>query len=733
MKLLSKFIPIIFLIVLVVIFFGKTLIGSQIFVTPDFGQSDILHNEYPAKYFISASLKKKEWPFWNTQIATGFPQIGIPAGLFNPVNLFLFYFLPMPLAFNLGLAATFLTTAIFTYLFARLLTLSKIASVFTATIFTFSGIFVTQIVHYSVIQTLALFPLELYLAELFIQKRKGLTAVLLALTFGVQILTGFFQVVVYSLIVLTAYIFWRIFFMSQEELKTKAVITVLILILVGLGFAVAAVQLLPSFEFTQISNRAEGVSLAEIRRFPYPLKHVITFIWPYLLGDPRIGSYPKFSENWGIFWESTGYLGILPLILALAAVIIHLRRNKIVQFFFILLVISFLLMLGKNFPTFFLFQIPPLSFFRVPARWIMFLVFSLSILAGIGFEILKLTLEAKGKQIAKILIPILVLILATVNIFIFALNYHPRGKAKNWLQKTQTAKFLENDSSIFRVITLGNEIVWNEQFLKKGWLGSETSYLNFMEGLDPNWNMIQGIDHTSSYGILISKRDLLMRTIVESNIAKTDNGYSLNRTAIKLLGLQNVKYIISPAQISGPTLEKVFETNNQPKYFIYENKSVMPRVFVVESHIASQVPAEQVQILSHDKFFISRDILLEKNLGENFKQTKVQANFSAQITKFENQNVEIAANLKNDGILILADSFYPGWKAKIDGKETEILAANINQRAIIVPAGEHNIKFSFEPGSFKIGAIISVTASISLIILGLLISFKPRSKKAINA
>src|SRR3989344_5048058 len=389
-----KSLPILALIILTIIFFGQTLTGQEIFATPDFGGSDIFDAEYPTKYFLSESLKHGRLPLFTSKIATGFPQMGTITGSFNPINLILFKFLPMPQAYNLGFALIFLTSSIFTFLFCRALNLSKIASLLAAISFSFSGIFATQIVHFTVIQTLSFFPLELYLAEIYIQNRKKYLLPLFSLAIGLQILSGFYQVVLYSLIFLAVYIFVRIFFIDERRFGRWTQILILAACVLA-GFLLAAVQLLPSWEFTQISTRAGGVSREELKLFPYPIKHLITFIWPYLLGDPRLGTYPKFSKDWGIFWENTGYLGILPLIFAFGAIILGFRKNKYIQLFAILAAISLVLMLGKNSPTFFLFQIPPLSFFRVPSRWIMFLVFALAILSAFGFDKLREKLETK--------------------------------------------------------------------------------------------------------------------------------------------------------------------------------------------------------------------------------------------------------------------------------------------------------------------------------------------------
>jgi uncharacterized membrane protein YfhO len=67
--------------------------------------------------------------------------------------------------------------------------------------------------------------------------------------------------------------------------------------------------------------------------------------------------------------------------------------------------------------------------------------------------------------------------------------------------------------------------------------------------------------------------------------------------------------------------------------------------------------------------------------------------------------------------LVVADSFYPGWQAIIDGRQTKIYPANINQRAIFINAGHHQIRFRFISQSFEIGKKVSL---ILFIVWGIL-------------
>ena len=716
MNKLLKFLPAITIFILVVIFFNKTLTGNEIFATPDYGGSDILYIEYPSKLFISESLKSHQIPFWNSQIATGFPYLALPTGVANPINLIIFYFLPMPMAFNIGLASIFLTTGFFTYLFCRSLALSRLSSTIGSITFTFSGIFATEIIHFSVIQTLSYFPLELYLVESYLTKKKLYIPLILSLVIGVQILTGFYQVILYSLIFIVLYTFARIFYQKSFQKEWPIIISSLAAAIVA-ALLIGAVQLLPSWEFTKLSTRSEGVTQEEVKLFPYPVKHLITFISPYFFGDPRAGTYPAFSENWGIFWENTGYVGILPLIFALVAIIWDRKKYKHIIAFSALAAITLLLMLGKNSPLFLLFQFPPLSAFRVPARWIMFFTFSISILSAFGFETIINLLKSKIKLSNPNFIFIAILILATVDVFFFSINYNLRVP-KDWLDPPQTAQFLKQDQSFYRIDSGKNAGIWNYQFLKNGWAVGSQNYLTFLNSLDPNWNLVHDINHVSLYAIIQTKRNQLINQIRDQNVrGKKDNTFVIDAAARNLVDMQNVKYLVSPAKFEGRDLTLVYSTGTNPPYYIFQNETVMDRAFIVSNWEYAKTPKEQYEALASNDFDPRKKVILETiPQTSRFKVT----NSRLSITKYTDQIIEIEASLDGKGILVLADSFYPAWHATVDGQKTEILPANIDQRAIILEAGNHLVKFTYESETFKKGLLIT-TATSSILLLGLFI------------
>jgi uncharacterized membrane protein YfhO len=69
--------------------------------------------------------------------------------------------------------------------------------------------------------------------------------------------------------------------------------------------------------------------------------------------------------------------------------------------------------------------------------------------------------------------------------------------------------------------------------------------------------------------------------------------------------------------------------------------------------------------------------------------------------------VAIRARFGGTGFVVLADQFYPGWEAYIDGKRTKIYKTNSVQRGVIVPAGEHVIVFKYVPRLIYTAMVVS--------------------------
>ena len=102
------------------------------------------------------------------------------------------------------------------------------------------------------------------------------------------------------------------------------------------------------------------------------------------------------------------------------------------------------------------------------------------------------------------------------------------------------------------------------------------------------------------------------------------------------------------------------------------------------------------------------------------------------LTSYSPNRLTYKSRSAKEGLAVFSEVYYPaGWSAKIDGQQAEILRANYVLRALRLPAGEHEIEFSYMPESIVKGAKYSSMASgllILLLVLGIFFEIKGRKQ-----
>lgn len=90
----------------------------------------------------------------------------------------------------------------------------------------------------------------------------------------------------------------------------------------------------------------------------------------------------------------------------------------------------------------------------------------------------------------------------------------------------------------------------------------------------------------------------------------------------------------------------------------------------------------------------------------------------AKVTSFENHYISIDAEATGNNLLFVGEVYYPaGWKAYVDGMETQIYKTDYLYRSVVVPKGKHKVEFKFEPESYYTGKKITMASNIVLILL----------------
>jgi hypothetical protein len=178
----------------------------------------------------------------------------------------------------------------------------------------------------------------------------------------------------------------------------------------------------------------------------------------------------------------------------------------------------------------------------------------------------------------------------------------------------------------------------------------------------------------------------------------------------------------------------------QEDWQLLRNKTVFPRAWLVHflrirSPITERYGLEQAKLMDDlvyqaDRYwndprrgvydlktmaFVETD--QPERLAGYISRTAVAPTESVTITGYEPQRVELAATLERSGLVILADVYYPGWKLTIDGEPAPIYRTNRMMRGAAVKAGRHTLVYTYDPASFRVGAILSLTGILAMALL----------------
>ncbi len=675
----------------------------SIFITPDYGRSDSWHFSIANKFYYAAELKKNRIPIWNPHIGTGYPTLAEgQTGVFFLPNLIFFRLLPFVYAYNLTLVLAFITAGAGTYLFCRSLGLNKLASTYAGTIFPLGGFFVLHVQHHNLLQTATLMPLLFWAGNEFLNKKRVIFLLALSFVVSQQIFAGFPQLTFYSLVALTIYTVLKV---HLEKTQSKFKIYSLLLASMIFGLTLSAIQLLPSYELLKVSTKQSDPK-SILTQFPYTAKNLLQFLDPFILGSPKDASYPRWTPgSWGIFWENTAYIGILPLALSgtiLFASLYRKRRRKITLPFLTLLFVSILLSLGKNSPLQIVYSVFPFSVFRVPSRFLLLTQFSLVLLAAIFLE----------KLIKKKLLVLLILLFSIIDIFFYFYNYNPIDQAEKWFQKPEITNYL--DSSTKRVYTIGNQYTWNNVFLNHGW--QDNSYYYFSRNfLERNSNLIFGIDSFQYYESILPERSAFVNEGIQTGFTFKNNSYDLADSAIDLLAASQITHIISPYEIKSDNLKKItgITSDNDEKIYLYKiNKNTPMYTLISKFSVLSKKPAIAKKLTDPD-FNLEDNVVLEK-----ITTVDISAPNAGSIDLKQESETETIANVHSDknSIFLARQSYYPGWQAYVDGEKTEVYAANVNSMAITIPSGQHILKLKYQPKSLVTGGLITILSYLALVV-----------------
>ena len=748
------------LLALAVLYFLPVLLKGDRQVLSNAG-NDVWGAYYYWRHFGFDGLRRGEVPLWNPYSFSGLPFVaGMESAIFYPPNILHLAF-GTAFSINLSMALHCFLAGLYTYLFARYLEMGRAGSLFAAIVFGYGATCVLRIYagHLVGLSALIWLPLLFMSAEAFLRKGEIRYALSGGIVFSLQFLAGQPQYLFYSAIAVSFYFFVNL--LMRRALREAPYFLAGFCLLVLTGVSLSAIQFLPALELARYSVR-DALSYAWVSSFSLPPENLITLLVPDFFGDHL--TVPYWGKNF--LWEMSIYLGVIPLILAATAMVFD--RSRPVLIFSSIAALSLVMALGEYTPLlgFVYAYVPGFNLFRGPSKFGFVFSFACSMLAGYGFKkfaalteerdprlrylsyglfaaallsallailgpeawaplvrsyrragdyfdpidvtegFLRASLSAVSKNLFKVsailllfgglslgvvrlrmlstkLFLVALSILTALDLWSFGSRYLVTFSPDILSMDGELKAFLKNDKEPFRIATQ-THVLLNVGFLEGiknvgGYdqltLKNYNEFINFSQGLpldDPNFVMT--IDRASP-----------------------------------LLALLNVRYYVFDRGVSVrlPGLHPAFQNS---RYKVYRDAKALSRSFVVHEARVVEGREAALEALAQPTFD-PRAVALVDEPVEGLPAHPAPAESPAPDWIEDSPNkVRLEADLKEAGLLVLGDVYYPGWKAFVDGREARIYRVNYVVRGVFLPKGQHVVEFRYDPLSFKIGAAVSLTS-----------------------
>ena len=703
--------------------------------------TDPVRQQYPWR-FLAVSLEKMgQLPLWNPYSFGGTPLMAnFQTAAFYPLNILLFIF-PFAIGWSLLVMLQPILAGIFLYFYLRHLRLSYVACFLGAFVFSFCGFSIAWLEWGTLDSVVAWTPLVLLSIDKIFwgfdafknskfksQKSKlqfkiknlyvWFVVFLLSLTFA--FFAGHLQPFFYLSFVAACYFFGR----WVQLGKSKMIFSLFLLL--GVCFLLfTSIQWLPTAQFIfQSARNADQLNSWQQPGWFIPWQNLVQLVAPDFFGNPATLNY------WGIwnYGEFIGYVGILPLIMAIFA--LFYRHDKKTFFFGTFFFLSLIFSLPTIFAKIpYILQMP---FFATsqPTRLLFLTDFSLSILAALGLDFY---ITSKKKK--KILYPIIFIFIIFAGLWFFVLSgYKTLHISPDSISISKHNLFLPTVFLTLITVFLSGTVFIKQKkasfaliiillfisvidlfrfadkfipFTPENYLFPSTAALSYLQDqkgqfriietdseiLPPNFSVMYHLQSLDGYDPLYLQRYGEMLVATGRNKPDIHAPFGFNRIITstnvdsRLIDLFGVKYIMSLSDLNDPKLQKVF-TEGQTR--VYKNIKAFPRVFFVTNIKAVSNKQEAIDSLFDLKINLHNTAIVEgwDSSKKNFMTG------SASIINYQANSISLSTQSEGDTFLVLTDTFYPTWHVTVDGKIQKIYRTDYNFRGVLLPKGNHHVLFS---------------------------------------
>jgi hypothetical protein len=696
------------------------------------GGGDLVSFLYPTYRFAADALQRGELPFWDPHLFAGAPfAADLQSGLYYPPNLIAFLVarpfeyealetlaaLHYPLA---GLAA---------YVLGRELGLGRPAAFAVGVGFAFSGFAVAHLGHYNMLAAASLTPLALALGHRAFRLGDPRWAALTGGAVALVLLAGHTQIGLYCALALGVVWLLRLRLDGARPRRLLALPLAL-----AAGVAGAAVLLLPAFERIRLSIRSD-ITYAQASEFAASPLGLITFVVPRFFGD-------NAADYWGLRWslhESYGYVGLSGLLLAALGVLLARRRDR-PPAIALLGVLALLFALGETTPLQgWLYRlVPGFDKVRAPGRFLLFVDLALALLIGFGVQRLGRAPGWRDRpRLGRFLFG-LSLVAAAGALVVAPLFYYAvltsQDRDPTVLRRTLGASESVDVALLVLVATL--LLLWRWRRRAASWLPAAAVALLWLDlavasaGFNPTAeDLLRGYRHE---GVVRYLQERAGEGRIDTRTGVAD---VLQPDLARLYGLEDVAGLFDPLTLRAfdryweglgsrgapgydllsvrylvarrdapldPKFRRVHE--GDAGLAVFENAKALPRAFVAAR--AEALPEAEITARLRDPGFDPRAVVLvDPGAPLATGQGVVE-----RVERLGPNALEARLSGVRGGYLVLTNVLYPGWRARVDGREVAIQRAYGLFQAVLLPEGASAVRFDFKPRFWEVGLAATLIA-----------------------
>jgi hypothetical protein len=718
-----------FLCAVPLILFAPALFGGKML-----WGADIQTLEFPFKIAARRSLAAHQWPLWMPELLGGMPGIaGTNLVFLYPSELFLCLIgAPAHAAFGIDAAMQVALAGLGMLFFTRRLGASLGAATLAGLCYALSGSQVSILYagHINNIKAISAIPWVFWAAHKAFYERRQLAWAACGAFLALQILGIGMQIFAYTILGLGAFAAWMAWSLPESERPAALKST-------GLGLAIAAAfcvllsapQLLPSLEYKPYSWR-QGFSYEDFTSWSFHPKESLGWIVPGFYGWRE----PTYHGDWP-FCLSTEYFGILPWILAGAGLATLWGKSRgIVRFLAGLAVASFLIGIGKWTPMHLIFyHLPVYSGFRTWTRFLCLLTFAVCSLAALGWDSLFGERAAKTSKLA-------LWLSAAAALLSMACLMASDGAARDAAAilgpklgataQAQAADLIRSSagkafalaaslSLIFwawkKTATLPLVLLLGAALGLQAWDSSDmlsrfvvfqdpaqiTTRPDFLQALpSPDsvepWRILEtpGVWQQNS-GIFYGLEDVQGYHGVQM-AAPRRLMEAMQSRQFDWINLMGARYLLSPQAIGVPGLKLLKDGPVK----VYANPYAMPRAFLAAS--TRPVPDDDAayRLMGDPGFHPQSEACLIQGPA---LQGKPGAKGSVAWIQRTPNAFSLQVDTAQPSCLVLAQTWYPGWHAAVDGVETPVLKADGALQGLLLQPGKHKVDFEFRAPMLSLG------------------------------